>query len=164
MKNWNYWDSKIIKGPDGRYHMFASRWAQSTGHNNWWNSQAVSAVSNSLLGPYIDQGLIWPNDEGGRGHNVTAVTMPDGRYAVIISETRPGTVFVSQSLDGPWTRWESSRSPIINTRPWERLPTCPCWSAPMAILRLYHAPAPSSSARPASWGRTPFKDQAFIRR
>ena len=104
MKNWNYWDSKIIKGPDGRYHMFASRWAQSTGHNNWWNSQAVSAVSNSLLGPYIDQGLIWPNDEGGRGHNVTAVTMPDGRYAVIISETRPGTVFVSQSLDGPWTR------------------------------------------------------------
>jgi hypothetical protein len=28
--------------------------------------------------------------------------MPDGQYAVIVSETRPGDVFVSKSLDGPW--------------------------------------------------------------
>jgi hypothetical protein len=29
--------------------------------------------------------------------------MPDGRYAIIVSDTRPGDVFVSSSLDGPWT-------------------------------------------------------------
>jgi len=104
IKQWCYWDGKIIKGPDGKYHMFASRWDQSTGHNNWWNSQAVSAVSDNLMGPYIDKGLLWPNDEGGKGHNVTALTMPDGSYAVIVSETRPGDVFASKSLDGPWTR------------------------------------------------------------
>ena len=104
MKKWNYWDGKIIKGPDGRYHLFASRWEQATGHNHWWYSQAVSAVSDKLLGPYIDQGLLWPNDEGGKGHNVTALTLPDGSYAVIVSESRPGDVFVSKSLDGPWTR------------------------------------------------------------
>jgi hypothetical protein len=33
---------------------------------------------------------------------VTALVMPDGRYAVVVSETRPGDVFVSKSLDGPW--------------------------------------------------------------
>jgi hypothetical protein len=63
---------------------------------------AVHAVSDSLNGPYVDKGLCWPNDHGGRGHNVTALTLPDGRYAVVISETRPCEVYVSKSLDGPW--------------------------------------------------------------
>ena len=65
-------------------------------------SRAVHAVSDKLTGPYVDKGLCWPNDQGGKGHNVTALVLPDGRYGVVISETRPGTVFVSKSLDGPW--------------------------------------------------------------
>jgi hypothetical protein len=102
IKNWCYWDGQIIKGPDGRYHMFASRWDQSKGHGNWPNSQAISAVSDNVLGPYVDQGLCWPDNQGGKGHNVTALALPDGTYAVVVSETRPGDVFVSKSLDGPW--------------------------------------------------------------
>jgi hypothetical protein len=39
---------------------------------------------------------------GGKGHNVTALVLPDGRYAVVVSETRPGDVFVSNSPEGPW--------------------------------------------------------------
>jgi hypothetical protein len=104
IKQWCYWDGKIIKASDGKYHMFASRWDQSKGHGNWPNSQAIQAVSDTLMGPYVDQGLLWPDDEGGKGHNVTALTMPDGSYAVIVSETRPGDVFVSNSIDGPWKR------------------------------------------------------------
>jgi len=104
MKQWYYWDGKIIKGPDGKYHMFASRWDQSKGHFGWFDSKAVQAVSDTLMGPYVDQGLLWPDDEGGKGHNVTALVMPDGSYAVVVSETRPGDVFVSKSLDGPWVR------------------------------------------------------------
>jgi hypothetical protein len=102
MKQWDYWDGKIIRSPDGQYHLFASRWDQARGHNEWWNSKAVHALSHNLFGPYVDQGLCWPDNEGGKGHNVTALTLPDGRYAVVISETRPGTVFVSKSPDGPW--------------------------------------------------------------
>ena len=102
MKHWNYWDGQIIKAPDGKYHLFCSRWDQARGHNEWWNSKAVHAVSDNLIGPYVDKGLCWPGNEGGRGHNVTALVLPDGRYAVVISETRPGMVFVSKSLDGPW--------------------------------------------------------------
>jgi hypothetical protein len=102
MKQWCYWDGQIIKGPDGRYHMFASRWDQSTGHRGWGNSLAVHAVSDSLTGPYVDKGLCFPDSVGGKGHNVTALVMPDGRYAIVVSETRPGDVFISKSLDGPW--------------------------------------------------------------
>ncbi|MBN8459343.1 MAG: glycoside hydrolase family protein [Verrucomicrobia bacterium] len=103
MTKWNYWDGQILKGKDGKYHMFASRWPQAKGHMNWYDSKAVHAVSENLFGPYEDKGLLWPDNEEGKGHNVTALVLPDGRYAVVISETRPGNVFVSDSLDGPWT-------------------------------------------------------------
>lgn len=102
IKQWCYWDGQIIKGADGRYHMFASRWDQAKGHRGWGGSLAVHAVSDNLIGPYLDKGLCWPDDKGGKGHNVTALVLPDGRYAVVVSETRPGDVFVSKSLDGPW--------------------------------------------------------------
>jgi hypothetical protein len=102
MKQWNYWDGQIIKGKDGKYHLFASRWEQAAGHSGWGHSKAVHAVSDNLTGPYIDRGLCWPDNQDGKGHNVTALTLPDGRYAVVVSETRPGDVFVSDSLDGPW--------------------------------------------------------------
>jgi hypothetical protein len=102
MKQWCYWDGQIIKGPDGKYHMFASRWDQSRGHGGWGGSAAVHAVSDKVIGPYADQGLCWPDNQGGKGHNVTALVLPDGRFAVVVSETRPGDVFVSKSLDGPW--------------------------------------------------------------
>ena len=102
LKQWCYWDGQIIKGPDGKYHMFASRWDQAKGHNGWWSSCAVHAVSDNPTGPYLDKGLCWPDNQGGKGHNVMALVLPDGRYAVIVSETRNGDVFVSKSLDGPW--------------------------------------------------------------
>jgi len=102
IKKYCYWDGQIIKAPDGKYHLFASRWDESKGHGGWFGSVAVHAVSESLIGPYVDKGLCWPDDHGGRGHNVTALTLPDGRYAIVISETRPCEVYVSKSLDGPW--------------------------------------------------------------
>ena len=102
IKQWCYWDGQIIAGPDGKYHMFASRWDQARGHNGWFGSVAVHAVSRNIVGPYADQGPAWPGNQGGKGHNVTALILPDKRYAVVVSETRPGDVFVSKSLDGPW--------------------------------------------------------------
>src|SRR5581483_8419111 len=102
LKHWNYWDGKILQGPDGRYRMFASRWDQAAGHAGWGQSKAVEAISDTALGPYRDQGLCWPDDHGGTGHNVTALTLPNGDYAVVVSETRNGDVFISHSIDGPW--------------------------------------------------------------
>jgi len=102
LARWNYWDGQILKGDDGQYRLFASRWDQALGHKAWGRSLAVGAVSPSLFGPYRDTGLLWPESQGGLGHNVTALRLHDGRYAVVVSETRPAEVFVSASLDGPW--------------------------------------------------------------
>ena len=92
-KKWYYWDGQIIKSPQGKYYLFASRWDQARGHGGWGGSSAVYAVSDHLFGPYVDKGLLWTNSINGvpgKGHNVTALVLPDGRYAVLISETRAG--------------------------------------------------------------------------
>jgi hypothetical protein len=102
LAQWNYWDGVILKAPDGSYRLFGSRWEQAKGHGEWWNSKAIEAASTKLTGPYVDHGLLWPDNENGRGHNVIALRLHDGTYAVIISETRNTTVFVSDSIDGPW--------------------------------------------------------------
>jgi len=57
---------------------------------------------------------MWPDDQGGKGHNVTALVVPDKRYAVVVSETRPGDVFVSKSLVGPWEHLGSMK--MLETR------------------------------------------------
>src|SRR4051812_24009826 len=103
MKQWDYWDGKILRGPDGKYRMFASRWDQAKGHKGWFESKALEAVSTSALGPYHDEGLCWPDNQRGKGHNVTALQLPNGSYAVVVSETRNGDIFTSSSADGPWT-------------------------------------------------------------
>ena len=103
MKQWDYWDGRIIKGPDGKYNLYGARFKQAGGFNSWYTSQAVHAVSDNLLGPYVDKGPCWPDDGKGIGHNVCALALTDGRYAIVVSETRPGDVFVANSPDGPWT-------------------------------------------------------------
>ena len=102
-----YWDGKILKdSKTGTYYMFASRWDEANGHNGWFGSNAVYATSDNLYGPYTDKGLLWPDDQGGKGHNVWPLELhkkdPHGKYAIVVSETRGGDVFVSNSLDGPW--------------------------------------------------------------
>ena len=107
-KTWSYWDGKIFHAADGKYHIFVSRWSESLGHNGGWTkSQAVHGLSSSnVIGPYVDQGLAWPNNTSGgivgKGHNVTGITLSDGTYALLCSATRPADIFTASSLDGPW--------------------------------------------------------------
>jgi len=103
-RSYSYWDGRILQAKNGKYHMYCSRWNQSAGHNGWFGSSCVHTVSDSILGPYVDKGLCY-GDANGQGHNVMVLQMQDGRYAVLISETRrPATVYVSSSLDGPWSK------------------------------------------------------------
>jgi len=102
-----YWDGKIIPSPDGKFYMFADRWAGSTGFGNWGNSQTIYAVSDTLLGPYTDKGYAFDNgpDSGDRhkGHNASACVLLDGTYCLYVNEIVPFTIFTSTSLAGPWT-------------------------------------------------------------
>jgi hypothetical protein len=101
-KKYSYWDGKIIKGMDGKYHLYCSRWDQSAGHGGWGGSIAVHAVSDSIMGPYVDKGPLYTWN-GGKGHNVTAITLPDGRIAVSVTEIVPLTIFVATDPNGPFT-------------------------------------------------------------
>ena len=48
------WCGSVIKGDDGKYHMFASRWPSATPFSPYWltNSEIVHAVSATPEGPY----------------------------------------------------------------------------------------------------------------
>jgi hypothetical protein len=47
------WGYSMIKGEDGRYRLFASRWAKEVGFGNWvTNSEVVRAISDKPVGPF----------------------------------------------------------------------------------------------------------------
>jgi hypothetical protein len=73
--------------------MFMSTWADSAGFNpGWTNSESYHATSNSVLGPYTRKGYVWSSGSH-HGHNTSAVELPDGTYAVIVSEVVPFTIY-----------------------------------------------------------------------
>ena len=104
--DWYYWDGQIIRAQDGKYHMFMSTFdANSNFGTAWQGSDAYHAISQTnVLGPYLRQDFVY--NAGGssphKGHNVSAVELPDGTYAVVVSEIVPFTIYKSASLDGPW--------------------------------------------------------------
>ena len=100
-----YWDGQILKAKDGKYHMFMSTWSGTAGFNpGWTGSDAYHAISSQgVLGPYQRQGFVYTNNSSHKGHNVSALELPDGSYAVVVSEIVPFTIYKATSLDGPWT-------------------------------------------------------------
>ena len=52
-KGYHVWCGSMIKGDDGKYYLFYSRWPDSLSHNNWViNSEIAIAVADSATGPY----------------------------------------------------------------------------------------------------------------
>jgi hypothetical protein len=102
--DYHYWDGQIIAGKDGTFHLFMSTWPGSAGFNpGWTNSESYHAVSTQgVLGPYTRKGYVWSSGSH-HGHNTTALELPDGTYAVVVSEVVPFTIYKSASFDGPWT-------------------------------------------------------------
>jgi len=99
-----YWDGQIIKAKDGKYHLFMSTFSGNTNFGTGWlNSDAYHAISQTnVLGPYLRQDFVYNNNGSHKGHNVSAAELPDGTYAVVVSEIVPFTIYKSASLDGPW--------------------------------------------------------------
>ena len=62
MENYWIWGASVIKGEDGRYHMFASRWQRAMSFTPHWltNSEIVRAVSDTPEGPYTFQEVVLP--------------------------------------------------------------------------------------------------------
>jgi len=122
LEGWHVWCASAIDGPDGKTHLFCSRWPAATGMSGWsTHSEIIHAVADSAEGPFQVRDVALQGR--GRGawdgqmvHNPTIHKVGE-RYCLIYIGNRDGRPFtqsiglaVARSLDGPWRR---SGKPIL---------------------------------------------------
>lgn len=94
MDGYYVWCGSVIRGEEGLYHMFASRWPQGMAFSPHWvtNSEIVRATAVSPNGPYEFQEVVLaPRGEefwdGRMTHNPTIHRAPDGTYLLFYTGT-----------------------------------------------------------------------------
>lgn len=140
------WCGSVIKGDDGKYHMFASRWPNTTPFSPYWltNSEVVHAVSDTPGGPYKFSDVTLPARgeqywDGQMTHN-PAIRKYKDTYLLYYTGTtytgkRPGPDFLigethEKKLEAhigekiglatsksPYGPWKRLDKPILDTRP-----------------------------------------------
>lgn len=134
LESYTYWDGGIIKGDDGRFYMFGSRWPERLGHEGWFQSEAIYAVSDNLYGPYEDKGVLWPDYYDGAGHNVFSFCICENdplyeegyRYAVCVSDVHKGvgyagyspangSIHIAKDIEGPWELVDNGNNGVMKT-------------------------------------------------
>ena len=96
----SYWGGNIIKGDDGKYHIYVSGWPESTarGHMAWSSASRVyHVVSDNVWGPYTYVSDI------GAGHNSEIYKTGD---TYIIYHIEPLGYYKSTSLGNTWESGE----------------------------------------------------------
>ncbi|MFW5799092.1 MAG: glycosyl hydrolase family 43, partial [Planctomycetota bacterium] len=66
MDDYWVWCGSVIRGGDGRWHMFASRWPKALTFIPHWltNSEVVRASADNPVGPYTFEEVVLPPREG----------------------------------------------------------------------------------------------------
>ncbi len=124
--DYNVWGCSPIYGPDGKVHVFHSRWKNEAKHQGWITCCEIAhAVGDRPEGPFktVDVAVA---PRGGDWwdamtcHNPT-IHQVGGKYVLFYMGTSDGTVYtkrigmaVSDSLYGPWKRTDA---PIIEPDP-----------------------------------------------
>ena len=137
-KDYWVWDSSVIRGEDGRYHLFCSAWPRELGFGCSWlfNSTIIHAVSEKPEGPYAFRNVVLPRRgreyfDGMNTHN-TCIRCYRGKYYLyymgctyegeipgpgdVVSHERFTEVWnrkrigiaVADSPDGPFVRRDSA--------------------------------------------------------
>ncbi len=137
--DYHIWGASVVKGYDGKYHMYYSRWKYELGHMAWvTNSEIAYAVADEANGPYKTVNVALPPRgsnywDGTTTHNPT-IFKKDGKYYLYYMGTtshikaeqptsmknkdwwvyrnnqRIGVAW-SNNPDGPWHRLEK---PVID--------------------------------------------------
>ena len=140
------WCCSPIYGPDGRVHVFYSRWPVKLGFDAWLTGCEVAhAVADKPEGPYVMTGVVMKGRgpgfwDGGTIHNPTVhkvgkqyamfylgtEALPEGpdKYEKTLRTKRIGLA-VAGSLDGPWKR-VSDKAPLLEAGPsgaWDDMAT-----------------------------------------
>jgi hypothetical protein len=130
------WGGAVIKGEDGKYHMFASSWPDIEGYSNWvLHSEIVHAIADTPEGPFTYHAVALPARgegywDGSMTHNPTIqkhgdtyilfytgthyAETPDRKadHWAAWNKKRIG-IATSKSVYGPWQRYDS---PILEPR------------------------------------------------
>jgi alpha-L-fucosidase len=94
-KDWFNWCPSILLAPDGKYHMFHSRWPTRIGFSAWLPaSEIVHRVADRPEGPFRFVSVAIPADGPSRGEWFSAhnpkITRFEGRYYLYFIQTRGG--------------------------------------------------------------------------
>ncbi|MDR0536277.1 MAG: glycoside hydrolase family protein [Puniceicoccales bacterium] len=98
-REYSYWGGNILRGEDGRYHLFVCGWLEKSprGHAEWGNSDVFHAVSDTMHGPFKRVAKI------GIGHNPEVYRAKNGKYVLDVSGgAHVRGRYLADSLDGPW--------------------------------------------------------------
>ncbi|MCS7464341.1 glycoside hydrolase family protein [Paenibacillus doosanensis] len=146
MEGYWVWCGSVIKGEDGRFHMFASRWPQTLPMHPGWimASEIVRAVSDTPEGPYEFQEVVLPARgaqywDGRSTHNPHITKCGDTYLLYYMGSTHPlpePAPGETVGLDDPrcivgrankrvglatsksvFGPWKRSDNPILPTRP-----------------------------------------------
>jgi hypothetical protein len=92
---YSYWGGNILRGDDGKYHLFVCGWLESSpkGHAEWPNSSVFRAVSDNAVGPFKVSSII------GKGHNPEVFRARNGQYVLYVIDGR----YVANNINGLWT-------------------------------------------------------------
>ncbi len=95
------WGSSIIKGKDGKYHLFYARWPRKYSFYAWLPlSEIAHAVSGRPEGPYVYKETVLKGRGGDHWDAITAhnpkIKYFDGKYYLYYISTRSDTVRLNQ--------------------------------------------------------------------
>ena len=130
------WCGTMVRGDDGKCHLFYSRWPRKLGHNAWvTHSEIAHAVGSSPIGPFEHSDIALPARgaeywDGLCTHNPNAHKFGSKYYIYYMGNTGDGThmdtlnwthrnnqrggVAVADSPFGPWARFDA---PLIVPTP-----------------------------------------------
>ena len=96
--NYNIWCGSAVKGDDGKYHLFYSRWPRKLGHLAWvTHSEVAHAVSASPFGPWTHHDMALPLRgtnfwDGSCTHNPTILRIGKKFYLYYMGNYGDGVV------------------------------------------------------------------------
>lgn len=139
------WGSSIVKGDDGKYHMFVSRFPKKLPFHPGWMvaSEIVHAVSDIPQGPYRFSDIALPARgaqywDGRSTHNPRILKQNGKYYLIYMGSTHPFAepTYAQLTLDSPWCTvarankriglavadspygpWKRLDEPILKTQP-----------------------------------------------
>lgn len=105
------WGSSVVKSPDGKYHMYVSRFPKSLPFHPGWMvaSEIVHAVSDNIEGPYTFSDVALPARgpqywDGKSTHNPRIFYYNNKYYLIYMGSTHPFEEpnFENLTLDSKW--------------------------------------------------------------